>query len=84
MASWGVSESKLSHSSDGTILFQGNVFLDFSGGFASVRSIFRTLNAENYDGILILLKCDGQTYQLRLHEQEQFDGVAFFQHFDKT
>ena len=47
-----------------------------------MRSIFRTLNAENYDGILILTKGDGQIYQLRLRQQEQFDGVVFFQHFE--
>lgn len=77
----GVSESKLSLSSDGTLLFQGNVSLDFGGGFASVRSVFKSFNAQNYNGILILVKGDGQTYQLRLRQGEQFDGVAFFQHF---
>ena len=78
----GVSKSQLSRSSDGTLLFQGNVSLDLGGGFASVRYIFRTLNAENYNGILINIKGDGQIYQLRLRQQEQFDGVAFFQHFE--
>ena len=78
----GVTESQLSRSSDGTLLFQGNVSLDLWGGFASVRYIFRTLNAENYNGILINIKGDGQIYQLRLRQQEQFDGVVFFQHFE--
>ena len=47
-----------------------------------MRSIFGTVDAENYHGILIFLKGDGQTYQLRLPQQEQFDGVAFYQPFE--
>ena len=78
----GVSESHISLSSDGKLLFQGKVSLNFGGGFASVRSVFRNLNAENYDGIPILVKGDGQTYQLRLRQREEFDEVAFFQHFE--
>ena len=62
----GVSESHLSLTSDGILLFQGNVSLDFGGGFASVRSVFKSCNAHNCDGILILVKSDGQIYQLRL------------------
>ena len=78
----GVSESQLSLNSDEIILFHGNVSLDFGGGFAPMRSVFKSFNAYNYDGILILVKGDGQTYQLRLRQEEQFDGVAFFQHFE--
>ena len=78
----GVSESHLSLSSDGTLMFQGNDSVDFGGGFASVRSVFRTLNPENYDGTLILVQSDGQTFQLRRRQHEQFDGIAFFQHFE--
>ena len=51
----GVSESHLSLTSDGILLFQGNVSLDFGGGFASVRSVFKSFNAYNYDGILFLV-----------------------------
>ena len=78
----GVSESHLSHSSDGTLLFQENVSLDFGGVFASVRSVFKSFKAHNYDGVLILVIGDGQTYQYRLRQEEQFDGVAFFKHFE--
>ena len=74
----GVSESQLRLRSDEIILFHGNVSLDFGGGFASVRSVFKSFNAYNYGGILILVKGDGQTYQHRLRQEEQFDGVAFF------
>ena len=51
----GVSESQLSLSSDEIILFHGDVSLDFGGGFASVRSVFKSFNAYNYDGILFLV-----------------------------
>ncbi len=51
----GVSECQLSLGSDETLLFQGNVSLDFGGGFASVRSVFKSFNAYNYDGILFLV-----------------------------
>ena len=77
----GVSEFYLSHSSDGTLLFQGNVSLDFGGGFASVRSVFKSFKAHNYDGILIFVKGDGQTYQHRLRQEEQLNGLAFFSTF---
>ena len=73
-----VFESHLSHSSDGTLLFQGNVSLDFGDVFASVRSGLKSFRSYNYDGVLILAKGDGQTYQHRLRQEEQFDGVAFF------
>ena len=68
-----VSESHLSQGSDGTLLFQGNVSIDFRGGFASVRSVFKSFNVHNFDGILIFVKGDGQTYQHRLRQEEQFD-----------
>ena len=61
-----VSESHLSDSSDGTFLFQENVSLDFGDVFASVRSVFKSFKAHNYDGVLILVKGDGQTYKYRL------------------
>ncbi len=41
----GVSRSQLSLSSTGTLLFQGNVSLNYGGGFASVRSVFKTVDA---------------------------------------
>ena len=47
-----------------------------------MRSVYKSFNAQNYDRIQIPLKGDGQTYQLRLRQQEKFDGVAFFQHFE--
>ncbi len=77
----GVSESHLSHSSDGTLLFQENVSLNFGGVFASVRSVFKSFKAHNFDGVLILVKGEGQTYQYRLRQREQFDGVDFFNIF---
>ncbi|MBT6727218.1 MAG: CIA30 family protein [Deltaproteobacteria bacterium] len=80
----GVSRSQLSFSSTGTILFQGSVSFDFGGGFTSVRSVFETVDAGNYNGLLIMVKGDGKTYQLRVWHQKQFDGVAFFQHFETT
>ena len=80
----GVSRSQLSLSSTGTLLFQGNVSLDYGGGFASVRSVFKTVDAGNFNGILIMVKGDGKTYQLRVRQQKQFDGVAFFQRFETT
>ncbi|HBM53372.1 MAG TPA: NADH:ubiquinone oxidoreductase, partial [Deltaproteobacteria bacterium] len=40
----GVSRSQLSLSSTGTLLFEGNISLDYGGGFASVRSVFNTLD----------------------------------------
>ena len=47
-----------------------------------MRSVFKSFNVHNFDGILIFVKGDGQTYQHRLRQEEQFDGVAFFQHFE--
>ncbi len=80
----GVSRSQLSLSSTGTLLFEGNISLDYGGGFASVRSVFNTLDEENLNGILIMVKGDGKTYQLLVRQQKQFDGVAFFQRFETT
>ena len=40
----------------GPYYFKGAFPLDFGGGFASVRYVFETLEAGNYNGFQIMLK----------------------------
>ncbi len=73
----GRSQSEFSFSEHHTAVFRGTVSLENNGGFASVRSTSREYALEEYTGIQIRLKGDGNTYQFRLRTNDRFDGIAY-------
>ena len=77
----GRSQSEIRLTDDGTALFQGNVSLENYGGFASTRTNPRSFQLDNYQGLLIRVKGDGKKYQLRLHTDNRFDGIAYRTYF---
>jgi hypothetical protein len=79
----GVSESGI-QLADGYALFSGNVSIDNSGGFASVRTrnFEPSFNLSNYHGIELRVKGDGQRYKLFVRTETRWDGVGYAYSFD--
>ena len=77
----GVSRSRVSIIPEGNMVFNGNVSLDYGGGFASVRSSYENWEIGKFDGFVIKVWGDGKTYQFRCRVGNNFDGVAYRQYF---
>ena len=77
----GISRSRVSINPDGYMLFNGNVSLEYGGGFASVRSSYENWEIGNFDGFVIKVWGDGKSYQFRCRMGNNFDGVAYRHYF---
>ena len=77
----GVSYSRVNINPEGYMLFNGNVSLDYGGGFASVRSSYENWEIGKFDGFVIKVWGDGKTYQFRCRVGNSFDGVAYRHYF---
>lgn len=79
----GVSKSGI-RLEDGFAIFSGDVSTDNSGGFASVRTrnFEPSLKLNNYTGIELRVKGDGQRYKLFLRTESTWDGVGYARSFD--
>jgi Complex I intermediate-associated protein 30 (CIA30) len=79
----GVSESGI-RLVTGAALFSGNVSIDNSGGFASVRTrnFDPSLNLTNYQGIELRVKGDGQRYKIFVRTEATWDGLGYAYSFD--
>ena len=75
----GVSNSQVTQTQE-SLLFTGNVSLDNNGGFASIRTELNT-QSQNTKAIVLRVKGDGQTYQLRLRTTNYLDGAAYTHSF---
>ncbi|TMP73063.1 CIA30 family protein [Pseudoalteromonas sp. S1609] len=78
----GISNSQVLQN-DGNLVFTGNVSLANNGGFASIRTLLDVKN-QNITKIVLRVKGDGQTYQLRLRTNEYMDGAAYTRSFSTT
>jgi len=79
----GISRSRVSINPDGYMLFNGNVSLEYGGGFASVRSSYENWEIGNFDGFVIKVWGDGKSYQFRCRMGNNFNSVAY-RHYFKT
>ena len=77
----GVSRSRVRIIPEGNMVFNGNVSLDYGGGFASLRSSYENWEIGKFDGFVIKVWGDGKTYQFRCRVGNNFDGVAYRQYF---
>ena len=77
----GISRSRVSINPDGYMLFNGNVSLEYGGGFASVRSSYENWEIGNFDGFVIKVLGDGKSYQFRCRMGNNFNGVAYRHYF---
>ncbi len=73
----GISRSEIIFSDSGIAIFQGTVSLENNGGFASTRSGSRSYKLGNYSGLLLQIRGDGKDYQLRLRNDDNFDGISY-------
>ncbi|NNE10324.1 MAG: CIA30 family protein [Gemmatimonadetes bacterium] len=79
----GISQSAIRTTEEGTGVFAGDLSLENNGGFASVRYLFKEpRNLAQATGIEVRVRGDGRTYQLRLRDDDRFDGAAFRASFE--
>lgn len=73
----GVSVSRPEATDRGSLRFMGTLSLDNNGGFASIRNAAEYFDINEGDGIMLRIRGDGRTYQLRLRTSGRFDGMAY-------
>ncbi len=79
----GLSQGGLTQEGD-RLIFSGHLSLANNGGFASVRTIARPFPLADHQGLLLRVRGDGRTYQLRLRDSDRFDGPAWRFEFPTT
>jgi len=71
----GLSEGKLTPDQAGTMKFHGMLSLENNGGFSTFRSGDVNLDLGSDLGLLLRVKGDGRTYQVRLATDALFRGM---------
>ena len=59
---------------DGVLHFSGTLSLENNGGFSSVRTIRWTSDLREYKAVVLRVRGDGRTYQLRISTDARFRG----------
>jgi len=72
----GVSTSDMVLNQDSTATFSGFLRAENNGGFASVRAVIAK-NLDNFNGVIIRIKGDGNIYSLRFRTNNNFDGASY-------
>ena len=67
----GRSYGRLSIDPKGNGVFKGNVSLENNGGFSSLRYRFKKQKIDQYQNLVLYLKGDGKTYQIRIKENSR-------------
>lgn len=62
----GLSQGTLQMTENGTMVFRGTLSLENNGGFSSVRSGEIPLDLSQASGVILRVRGDGRTYQMRL------------------
>lgn len=70
----GLSQGKSEISDDGILRFFGTLSLENNGGFSSLRSETVKLDLSDAEGLLLRVKGDGRTYQMRLSTDAEYRG----------
>lgn len=58
----------------GRLVFSGTVSLENNGGFSSIRTEKRDFAMDDFDGVVLRVKGDGNTYQFRMHTNARYQG----------
>lgn len=71
---------------DGTLTFSGTLSLENNGGFSSVRTLGRQYSLRGVTAMILRVKGDGRTYQLRLATDARFrySAVSYGAEFPTT
>jgi len=73
----GVSQSEFNINLNGIATFSGTVSPENNGGFASIRTILENTDIDDFDGVKIRIKGDGQIYNIRFRTDKNYDGVSY-------
>ncbi|MEZ5330268.1 MAG: CIA30 family protein [Verrucomicrobiales bacterium] len=71
----GLSKGKVLMTEEGIMRFNGTLSLENNGGFSSVRTDKVALDLSASDGLMIRVKGDGRTYQLRLATDARYRSM---------
>lgn len=79
----GRSKGSISTTDSGTLVFKGNLSLENNGGFSSLRTEDLGLNLSDSAGLIMRVRGDGRTYQVRLGSDARYRGmqVSFMAEF---
>jgi len=80
----GVSRSVFEQAGPGVARFRGNVSLENSGGFASVRTPPRDWDTAGAETFALRVRGDGKTYKFTIRTGDGFDGIQYQQRFTTT
>ena len=77
----GRSNSLLMLNKEGNAVFKGNISLENSGGFSSIRYSFDQIKTNTYSKFVLYIKGDGKKYQFRIKEnnQDDYSYISYFQ-----
>jgi monofunctional biosynthetic peptidoglycan transglycosylase len=78
----GLSQSEFSDSGEGYASFQGVMSLENNGGFASVRALVPARLPESTQAVVLRVRGDGRTYQVRFRTDRNFDGISYMAEFE--
>ncbi|NQX01664.1 CIA30 family protein [bacterium] len=70
----GLSQGKREIGMDGILRFFGTLSLENNGGFSSLRTGNVKLDLGGAEGVMLRVKGDGRTYQLRLGTDAEYSG----------
>jgi NADH dehydrogenase [ubiquinone] 1 alpha subcomplex assembly factor 1 len=70
----GLSQGKREIGKDGILRFFGTLSLENKGGFSSLRTANVNLDLGGAEGLILRVKGDGRTYQLRLSTDAEYRG----------
>jgi monofunctional biosynthetic peptidoglycan transglycosylase len=77
----GLSRSGFEQTEEGAV-FTGTLSLENNGGFASIRFANPSPDLRGFDTLVLRVRGDGRSYQLRLRDDRRFDGVAWAAPFE--
>lgn len=70
----GLSQGKLEFSKEGILRFFGTLSLENNGGFSSLRTGDVKFDLSGAEGVVLRVKGDGRSYQLRFSTDAQYRG----------
>ena len=77
----GLSSSRFTDSDSSFATFTGELSLENNGGFASVRALTPEGALADRSALILRVRGDGRTYQVRFRTDRRFDGISYMFEF---